>query len=205
MRLFISKTYIAGLVILSGCIFVSLDFWFAGGGYRAVSPLVFILGCLGFVLIVTKRAEPFWRLLTTPALPLQKKLLWRRQIPQLVTGLYINHIAQYPDWKTISPDFIPTSVTAAIKSDNKIKIILYFNEYDFAFNEQAEQALLEIFTGGKKVFGLILSQHMADYAPTWEPAEIQTFVPGPWISAFIRLRAEVVAIIKERAREARES
>ena len=99
---------------------------------------------------------------------LQKRLLWKNHIPELIAGLYLNHIRKYPDWKEIAPEYMPECITAVTAEKNgAMKIILNLREYELRFKEWSYDSpdgqshthgLLEIFTlDNKKVFGVLLA------------------------------------------------
>lgn len=136
-------------------------------------------------------------------------------IPELIAGLYLKHIRKYPDWKSIAPEYMPECVTAAINTgEGKMKIILNLHEYEFWFKEWSfntpdgkthARGLLEIFKAdGTKIFGLLLAKGKAGDRNRWEASETETFERGPWIDDFKKLASEILAIIREKAREAHE-
>lgn len=208
------KPKTAALLILLGCIIVGGIFWIMGGGYRAASPLIFILGLAGSLWCI-RGSMPSLLPQRDVSLDRQKKILWRKHVPELIAGLYLNHISKYPDWKDISPESIPQGVTAAVRTpEGHIKAIIYFTEYEFRLGERTFETpdgaarthgLLEIFSAGKKVFGLLLRKEKADYEERWVPFEIEMLTTGQWLIDMRNLTDEIIAIIKTKARESREA
>ena len=138
-----------------------------------------------------------------------------KHIPELLAGLYLKHIQKYPDWKDLAPEFMPESITAAIRGDDgNIKIILNLNEYELAFKEWSYQSpdgkshthgLLEIFTGHRrKVFGLLLAKGRVGNALRWEASAVEAFEAGPWLDDFKKLASETMAIIRQKTKESYE-
>ena len=212
--------------ILITCLTVGVIFWTQGGGYRAASPLVFILGVTGFYLCFEGTLRnPFKNFGFSPKIGLskiliqrrlrsQKKHIWKNHIPELVAGLYMKHIRRYPEWKNTAPEYMPAVVTAAVRTpDGHEKIILNFNEYEFVFKDWSYKTpdnvphthgLLEIFTGDKsKVFGLLLTKSSETNSEKWEADAIEACVIGEWLNDFKKLAAEILEIIRERTKEAR--
>lgn len=145
----------------------------------------------------------------------EKSLLWKQHIPELIAGLYLKHIRQYPDWKDMAPEYMPESITAVVNSgEGKIKIILNLHEYEFSFKEWSYKSpdgashthgLLEIFIGGgKKVFGLLLAKGRVGDTLRWEASEIEAYEPGPWLDDFTKLADEILAIIRQKDKESHE-
>ena len=145
----------------------------------------------------------------------EKDQLWEQHIPELIAGLYLKHIQQYPDWKNSAPEYMPEAVTAVVRSDDgKTKLILNLNEYEFAFKEWSYKSpdgkshthgLLEIFlSGNKKIFGLLLAKGRVGDTLRWEASEVEAFEPGSWLDDFRLLADQILAIIKKKAKETRE-
>lgn len=146
----------------------------------------------------------------------QKRLLWKKQIPELIAGLYLKHISKYPDWKREAPEYMPDSVTAVVRlEEGHEKIILNLNEYEFMFKEWSYKTpdgkdhthgLLEIFTGNHtKVFGLLLAKGPNEKGGLrWEASEIESYTPGTWLEDFQLLAREILIIIHKKAEESRE-
>lgn len=222
-----STLFVAWCVLIT-CIVIGVFFWNYGGGYRAVSPLVFILGIVGFYLCMKGALNnPFKegnfnprsglnKLLASRKFQAQKRLLWKNHIPELIAGLYLRHIRQYPDWKDTAPEFMPESITAVVQlAEGSEKIILNLNEYEFAFKEWSYKTpdgqshthgLLEIFIGDKKkVFGLLLAKAKTpDGGLRWEADNIEAFEPGDWLDDFKKLSREILEIIHKKTLESHE-
>lgn len=226
MRIRIPRQQIVALLILTGCIIVGGFFWVLAGGYRAVSPLVFILGIIGYFASIKGMiknpfaAEPapdpdIKALMETKQLDRQKKILWRDHIPELISGLFLKHIRHYPEWKEHSPEIVPSAVTAAVRTrEENLKVIMYFNEYEFRFKEWSyttpdrlghTHGLLEIFLGNHKVFGLLVAKEKTELTDHWVARDIEAFSAGQWLNDFKKLSSEIIVILKTRAREAREN
>ena len=158
----------------------------------------------------------FFLILLNQDLRQEKQLLWKQRIPELIAGLYLRHIRQYPDWKDTAPEYMPESITAVVRlSEGSEKIILNLNEYEFAFkewsyktpdNQNHTHGLLEIFVGDKrKVFGLLLAKAKAkDGGLRWEADNIEAFEPGYWLDDFKKLSREILEIIHKKTLEAHE-
>ena len=145
----------------------------------------------------------------------QKRFLWDNHIPELIAGLYLKHIRQYPDWKDTAPEFMPPSITAVVNvEEGHERIILNLNEYEFFFKEWSYKTpdgkphthgLLEIFiSGGRKVFGLLLAKGKAGSTLRWEASEIEAYEQGPWLNDFKKLASEILDIIRQKNKDAHE-
>ena len=142
--------------------------------------------------------------------------LWRQGIPHLITNLYFGHIQNYPEWIHVSRDYVPSSVTNAGRTEEgSVRLLLYFTDYVFPYKEwqladadnpQYKQSIVEVVREGERVFALRAAQTTDNNGLTrWEPVSVESFKNGAWVRDFKNLKAEIIAIIKDREREARES
>jgi hypothetical protein len=220
-----TRTLLTTLIVILGCGVVGYIFWISDR-YRAATPLVFIFGAI--ILLI-----PAIGSLIRLFMPAQKRTLlrereiqqrmrenenalWRNHIPQLVTSLYFGHIQQYPQWIRESRDYVPSSVTNAGRTDEGwVRLLLYYADYIFPIKEwqtpdknnvQLKQGVLEVVREGVRVLTLrVVQRPDKGGVPRWEPVAIEGFHMGEWVRDFQNLKAEVLAIIKDREREAREN
>lgn len=212
MRSLTSKSVLIAALIIVGTGAAGFFFW-NNDSLRAATPLVFIFG-LGVLVIfgVQGLVE------IAPEIPTffsgQRTIhkLWRDHIPQTITKLYFRHIRNYPEWIRVSRDFVPSCVTLAIHTDEKwVRILLYYADYLFMTNEttvsETEKIItLTIIRENITVMTLAVKQtSYPDQRDNWEPLKILNIAPGPWLREFENMRSEIVAIIKDREREAREN
>ena len=175
--------------------------------YGIIIAIVIVIGILAFLVFSRKKR-------TTGDMS-TKAGLWKNHIPELIAGLYLNHIRKYPNWQSIAPEYMPECITAVTADKNgAMKIILNLREYELRFKEWSYDSpdghshthgLLEIFTlGDKKVFGVLLAKGRAGNTLRWEASEIEAFTPGPWLDDFQHLASEILAIIRQKKLEAHE-
>ncbi len=217
MRIHFFNRRTAALFILLGCTIVAVLFWLLADGYRAVAPLIFILGVVG-ALVCSKQKirNPFTihreklgslkDFLDTKRFDRQEKLLWKKEIPQIITGLYLQHIRHYPERREQAPDIVPPSITAAvITREGFVKIILNFNEYQFQFEDRGDRGSLKLLAGTQTALSLALVKKFDEYSERWVAHEVEDFSIGPWLKDFKALADETIAIIKRQAKEALEN
>jgi len=212
-----TRTMLTLLLTILGTGVVAFIIW-STDEYRAGTPLVFISGLILSLIIIVNN-------LLSSSKPNQPRLfgkttvdkLWNRHIPQLVTNLYFAHIRQYPEWIKESPDYVPSSITNAGRTENgSVQILLYYAEYDFKFNEwthkedeynEHRQGALDVLREDAKIISLRVTQTVSKKGVSnWEPIAIEVFNSNlSWIKDFENLKMEILAIMKNRAREARES
>lgn len=220
-----TRTLLTTLIVTLGCGVLGFLFY-KSDEYRAAVPLVFIFGLI--ILLVpagTNMAKllinPRRRTMIEARLEAQERRtyearLWRKGIPHLVTSLYFGHIQNYPEWIRVSRDYVPSSVTNAGRTEEgAVRLLLYFADYTFPYkewrleeagNQEYKQAVLEVVREGRRALSLRVAQTVDSHGVArWEPVAVESFKEGDWIRDFGNLKAEIVAIIKDRAREARES
>lgn len=219
------RTLIVTLIVILGCGVLSFIFW-SSDKYRAATPLVFIFGAI--ILLVPainsliklfipreKRAMLKARMAAAQA-HVDEQRLWRSGNPQLVTSMYFSHIRNYPEWIRESRDYVPSSITNAGKTDEGwVRLLMYYADYIFPYKEwvvteegggEYKQAVLEVVREGVRVLTLRVAESAdADGVLRWTPTAIEGFTVGPWIDDFRNLKTEILAILKDREREAREN
>ncbi len=210
---------LTSLGIIAGTGIVGFFCW-ESSQYRAATPLVFIFGLALLFTIFFRQIKELLngRLFRFSSAARSKRIdeqrLWRWRIPQLVVSLYFSHIQQYPEWIRESRDYVPSSVTNAGRTEaGQIMILLYYAQYAFTFtsfpivdNEQP-QGMLEVVREGRRELLLrVLQTSTKKGLLYWVPTAIEAFeIREDWIRELRNLQAEILAIIKDRAREARES
>jgi hypothetical protein len=215
-----TRTLLTTLSIIVGTGIVAFFCW-ESDVYRAVTPLVFIFGLLVLFTTLFRQIKNFFngavigvRVGAARIVRSEEKKLWRRHIPQLVTNLYFTHIQQYPEWIRESRDYVPSSVTTAGRTaEGQVIILLYYAQYTFMFTPFAvtdgeqQQGILEVIREGRRVLLLRVLQSITKKGVVyWVPTSVEAFeMSQEWMREFENLKAEILAIIKNRAREARES
>lgn len=214
---------------LVGCGVLAFIFWMVGGRYRAAVPLIFILGAaLAFFPTIRtllrrrrfRNGRNHHYPLSTPRLTrikrYQKRQLWRNGIPHLITSLYFNYIQYYPEWVHDSRDYVPSSITAVSRDKaGNVHLLLYYAQYVFTLRTNGKKknngpdataGTLEIVREGHPVLMLTLTQGTDRLGVShWIPVSVGQFMVGDWMREINNLRQEIIAILKDRARDARES
>ena len=220
------RTLLTTIIVILGCGVLGFIFW-SSEKYRAATPLVFIFGAI--VLLV-----PAINRLIKLFMPQQKRTignarkmaarahadedrLWRMGIPQLVTSLYFGHIKNYPEWVRESRDYVPSSITNAGRTDEGwVRLLMYYADYIFPYKEWGQneqksvgsykQAIIEVVREGIRVLTLRVTESPdTSGALHWEATAIEGFTMGPWVGDFQNLKTEILSILKDREREAREN
>ncbi len=213
------------IIVILGCGVLGFVFW-TSDKYRAATPLVFIFGAVVLLVPASRsllklfmppqRRATFEAETTARRAKADETALWRSGIPQLVTNLYFGHIRNYPEWVKESRDYVPTSVTNAGRTDEGwVRLLMFFSDYVFPYKEwvlpnqvttEYKEAVVEIIREGQKVL-ILRAGEVPDKRGVahWTPIAIESFAMGDWIRDFQNLKAEILAIIKDREREARES
>lgn len=220
-----TRSLLTTLIVILGSGVVAFIFW-TSDKYRAATPLVFIFGALVLLVpaignVIKMFASPKQKTVlearsVAKEMHANEDFLWRNHIPQLITNLYFRHIENYPQWIRESRDYVPSSVTNAGRTDEGwVRLLLYFADYIFPYQEWSlpaetgspnRQAVLEVVREGVRMITLRLTRTTNKSGlPQWEPIAIEGFHPGDWIRDFQNLKAEILAIIKDREREAREN
>ncbi len=220
-----TRTLLTTLIVILGCGVLGFLFYISDE-YRAATPLVFLFG---LIILLVPAINSFTKLLASPRRQtmiearmaaqeerVDEARLWREGIPHLVTNLYFGHIQNYPEWINVSRDYVPSSVSNAGRTeDGSVRLLLYFTDYVFPYKEwqlgdadnaNAKQAIVEVVREGQRVLSLRATQTTdASGGTHWEPVAVESFKTGDWIRDMQNLKAEIIAIIKDREREARES
>jgi hypothetical protein len=220
-----THTLLTTLIVILGCGVLGFIFY-SSDTYRAATPLVFIFGIIILLipvinkilkaLIPPKTRSLVESRLAAQDLKLDEARFWREGIPQLVTNLYFGHVMNYPEWIQVSRDYVPSSVTNANRTEEGwVRLLLYYADYLFPYKEWSlsnssedsyKQAVLEVVREGERVLTLRVTETIDKKGVArWEPTAVESFVRGEWTKDFQNLKAEVIAIIKDREREARES
>jgi len=221
-----TRSLLVTLIVILGCGVAGFVFW-ASEEYRALTPLVFILGAVILFIPWIKYVFKFFLKKPKSGMALKKwankqrsradeRLLWSRGTPQLVANLYFGHIKNYPEWIRESRDYVPSSITNAGRTEQgSVRLLLFYADYIFQFrkwippngtDDRLKKGVLEITREGDTVFVLRTSQKPNKKGIIrWQPTSIELFQVGVWIKDFENLQAEILAILKDRAREARES
>jgi hypothetical protein len=219
-----AHTLLTTLIVILGCGVLGFIFYYSDS-YRAATPLVFIFGILILLIPLISRTLTFFippqarslvrAHLNAQEMKLDEARFWREGIPQLVTNLYFVHLRNYPEWIHLSRDYVPSSITNASRTEKGwVRLLLYYADYLFPYKEWElsggadtyKQAVLQIIREGQNVLTLRVTETVDKKGMShWEPTAIESFTRGYWIKDLENLKAEIVAIIKDREREARES
>jgi hypothetical protein len=219
------RTLFLTLIVILGCGMLGFIFQ-TSDDYRAATPLVFIFGAIILLVpaissIIELFVAPRDRAIksvqaATLHLRSEEESLWQRGIPHLVTNLYFGHIRHYPEWIHESRDYVPSSVSNAGKTEEGwVRLLLAYSDYVFPYQEWPmpnqdnpgyKDIILEIVREGVRVLTLRITQTVdKNGSPQWSPTSIEGLHVNGWVKDFQNLKAEVLAIIKDREREAREN
>ncbi|MFC2149829.1 hypothetical protein ACFLQ8_03910 [Candidatus Auribacterota bacterium] len=131
----------------------------------------------------------------------RKKRAERLGLPELVTGLYMDHIQFYQAWIVNNRKYVPEIVTCCKKAvkDDKVFVVLSLKDkiYHFTFVKKRfctdgdEYAELELFKLGAKCISLSIARDYNEYEDIWRPFDINAFIENEWINDFRELRRQI--------------
>lgn len=220
-----TRILLTTLIVILGTGMTGFIFW-TSDTYRAATPLVFIVGAIILfipalrtlaALFLTPEQRIAYQARRAAALAQKNERdFYHSGIPQLVTNLYFAHIQHYPEWIRVSRDYVPSSVTnAGLTEQGEVRILLYYRDYVFTHthwrtgdndSDDYQDGTLAVTCEGTVVLTLRITRAPGKKGiARWSPVAIESFTIGNWIRDFQNVKAEIIAIIKDRERDARES
>ena len=142
-----------------------------------------------------------------------RHIVWQMKIPEIVLGLYLNHVRVLPSWKQSFPAYVHPVIRGVVElAPNKTKIITEASEYVFAFDERTtlvteaaefvRTGILEVHYNNLLVLRLSISPPDSDeLEKSWVPRGIEELKDGEWVAELTQLVPQLVSYETEQEKK----